>query len=388
MPEKVAVLGSTGSIGRNALEVIAAHPERFQVVALAAGDNAAMLARQIQQFRPALAVMRTAEGCAELGRLLASPPALAHGAAGLRAAVTDSGATLVVAATVGVAALGAIHAALQAGLRVALANKEALVAAGSVLMATAARSGATLLPIDSEHSAIHQCLRSGRAGELERLVLTASGGPLLRRPLAELASVTAAEALRHPTWSMGERISLDSATLMNKGFEIIEACHLFGVRESQVEVLIHPQSIVHSLVEFRDSSVLAQLGAPDMRVPIQYALTYPERLPSPGLRLKLEEVGRLEFEPPSRERFPCLGLARAALRAGGGATAALNAADEVVVAAFLAGELGFGEIASVVERTLESVGAPAVSDLDSVLQIDAQARALARELARACASRA
>ncbi|HEY7837890.1 MAG TPA: 1-deoxy-D-xylulose-5-phosphate reductoisomerase [Terriglobales bacterium] len=385
MLKTVAVLGSTGSIGRNTLEVIAAHPDRFQVVALAAGDNVRELAAQIQQFHPRLAVLRTAAGCAELRRLLPQAPELVYpellyGAAGLRAAAVEAGAAIVVAATVGVAALPAIHAALAQGVSVALANKEALVAAGTVLMAAAARGGAELLPIDSEHSAIHQCLRSGHAGELARLLLTASGGPLLRRPLAELAGVTAIEALRHPTWNMGARISLDSATMMNKGFEIIEACHLFGVREAQVEVLVHPQSIVHSLVEFADGSVLAQLGAADMRLPIQYALTYPERLPCPGMRLKLEEVGRLEFEPPSLERFPCLGLARAASRAGGGAPAALNAADEVAAAAFLAGEIGFAEIAPVVERTLDRVGAPPVPSLEAVLAVDAEARRIGKEL--------
>ena len=386
MLKTVAVLGSTGSIGRNTLEVIAAHPDRFQVVALAAGDNVGELAAQIQQFHPRLAVLRTAAGCAELRRLLPQAPELAYGAAGLQAAAVEAGAQVVVAATVGVAALPAIHAALTRGISVALANKEALVAAGTLLMAVAAHSGAELLPIDSEHSAIHQCLRSGHAGELARLLLTASGGPLLRRPLAELAAVTAAEALRHPTWNMGVRISLDSATMMNKGFEIIEACHLFGVREAQVEVLVHPQSIVHSLVEFTDGSMLAQLGAADMRLPIQYALTYPERLPSPGMRLKLEEVGRLEFERPSLERFPCLGLARAACRAGGGATAALNAADEVAAAAFLAGEIGFAEIAPVVERTLERVGAPLATSLDAVLEVDAEARRIGIELIRGCKS--
>ncbi len=379
-PRRVALLGSTGSIGRNTLDVIRAFPERFEVAALAAGDNVAELAQQIAAFRPRLAAIRCADKVPELRarlRELGAPePALAAGPEGLLA-VAAAG-DLLVAAVVGVAALEAIAAALGRGCDVALANKEALVVAGPLLLAAARRSGAAVLPIDSEHSAVHQCLRGG--GEFERIILTASGGPLLRHSLADMAAVTPAEALRHPTWNMGARISLDSATLMNKGFEVIEACHLFGAAESQIEVMIHPQSIVHSLVEFSDGSTLAQMGAPDMRIPIQYALTYPDRLPNTRMRLKLEEIGKLEFELPDARRFPCLALARAAFRAGGGAPAVLNAADEVAVAAFLEGRLAFTGIAPVVEQALEQIGAPPVPGLEAVLDLDRAARRIAAGL--------
>ena len=378
---KLALLGSTGSIGRNALEVVAGFPDRFEVVALAAGDNAAAMAAQVALFHPRLVSMRTESAVAELRQRLrqagVEPPELHWGAEGLLAAATG-GADLVLAATVGVAALRAIAAALRRGCDLALANKEALVVAGSLLMPEARRSGAVVLPVDSEHSAIHQCLAAG--GAFERLILTASGGPFLRHTPEQMAVVTPAEALRHPTWSMGTRVTLDSATLMNKGFEVIEACHLFQAAESQVEVVIHPQSLVHSMVEFPDGSMLAQLGPADMRLPIQYALTWPDRLPNPRMRLKLEMAGNLEFEPPDPGRFPCLSLARAAFRAGQGAPAVLNAADEVAVAAFLEGTIAFTGIAGVVEQALERLGAPAVPDLDAVLAVDREARRVAQGL--------
>ncbi|HUX68263.1 MAG TPA: 1-deoxy-D-xylulose-5-phosphate reductoisomerase [Terriglobales bacterium] len=382
-PRRLALLGSTGSIGRNVLDVVRSLPGQFEIVGLAAGDNVAALAEQIAAVRPRVVALRTAEAAARLRRSLgpaARQVEILHGREGLRAVATASGAQMLVAAIVGVAGLEAIHAALAAGCDLALANKEALVVAGSLLLAEARRSGAAVLPVDSEHSAIHQCLRAGAPAEVQRLVLTASGGPLRQLSAAELAQVTPAQALRHPTWSMGDRISLDSATLMNKGFEVIEACHLFGLPDDRVEVLIHPQSIVHSLVEFVDGSVMAQLGTADMRTPIQYALSYPARLPAARMRLKLEEVGKLEFGLPDVERFPCLRLAREAWRAGGGAAAVLNAADEVALAAFAAGRLGFAQIAAVVEQCLQRLGAPAMENLDAVLELDARARRVATEL--------
>lgn len=379
MPRSIAILGSTGSIGRNTLDVLASLGEGWRVAALAAGENAALLAEQAARFQPALVSLRTAAAADEFRQRLRAAgtpaPRILTGAEGLLEAAAGSDASLIVAATVGIAGLPAIHAALSAGRDVALANKEALVVAGAILVPLARTHGAALLPVDSEHSAIHQCLRSGSRAEVERLILTASGGPLLRTPLADLANVTPAQALRHPTWAMGPRVTLDSATLMNKGFEVIEACHLFGVGESQVEVLIHPQSIVHSLVEFRDGSVVAQIGTVDMRTPIQYALTYPERLTSPRNRLKLEEVGLLDFQSPDPRRYPCLELARAAFRAGAGAGVVLNAADEVALEAFLAGRLSFDRIPSIIASALDHFDSPPIENLDAALWLDGEARA-------------
>ncbi|MGH9484574.1 MAG: 1-deoxy-D-xylulose-5-phosphate reductoisomerase, partial [Terriglobales bacterium] len=323
---RLAILGATGSIGRNTLEVVASLPERFTVTALAGGANIELLAEQANRFRPGLVSVKSQDAVVWLQQKLTYAPRVLTGAEGLLAAATECGAQIVVAAVVGVAALEAIAAGLRAGCTVALANKEALVVAGEVLLGAARAGGGRIIPIDSEHSAVHQCLRAGKRAELARVILTASGGPFRETPVAEMARVTPAQALRHPTWSMGSRVSLDSATLMNKGFEIIEACHLFGLDESQVEVLVHPQSIVHSMVEFVDGSVVAQLGTADMRTPIQYALTYPERLTSSRFPLKLDEVAKLEFMSPDHQRFPCLDLARQAWRAGGGASAVLNAA--------------------------------------------------------------
>lgn len=379
MPRSIAILGSTGSIGRNTLDVIAALGDEWPVAALAAGNNAALLAQQVARFRPSLVSLRTPAAAAELLQHLraagVSAPRIVTGAEGLVEVAAGSAANLVVAATVGIAGLPAVHAALSAGRDVALANKEALVVAGALLIPLARARGVSLLPVDSEHSAIHQCLRSGEPAELERIILTASGGPLLLTPLASLPAVSPAQALRHPTWNMGPRVTLDSATLMNKGFEVMEACHLFGVHESQVEVLIHPQSIVHSLVEFRDGSVLAQLGTVDMRTPIQYALTYPDRLPSSRNRLKLSEVGKLDFQSPDPRRFPCLELARAAYRAGAGAGVVLNAADEVALEAFLAGRISFDRIPHVIASALDHFDSPPIENLDAALWLDGEARA-------------
>jgi 1-deoxy-D-xylulose-5-phosphate reductoisomerase len=380
---RVAILGSTGSIGRNTLEVIAAlghEGRRLEVAGLAAGDNVEELEKQARQWRPTVAAVRTEDAARalreRLGDLRPGPEVLS-GSEGLQRVAAGCGADTVVAATVGVAALEAVFAAAKAGCRVALANKEALVAAGGPLLEAAREGGAAILPVDSEHSAIHQCLGTNPGSAVRRLILTASGGPFRGWTREALAGVDRAAALQHPTWRMGERISLDSATLMNKGFE---ACWLFGVEERQVEVVVHPQSIVHSLVEFVDGSVVGQLSLPDMRMPIQYALTYPERLGGCGKRLNLIEAGKLEFEAPDGNCFPCLGLARQAWRAGGGAPAALNAADEVAVAGFAAGRIGFLNIPAVVEKTLERVGAPRAESLEAVLEVDARARKVAREL--------
>lgn len=378
----LAVLGSTGSIGCNVLDVVAHLDQRFRIAALSAGSNLRLLADQTARFRPALVSIRNPEDLPALQALLLERgvrplPALAAGAEGLHLAAVDSGADMVVASTVGVAALAAVHAAVRAGLPVALANKETLVAAGRLIVEEAARSGSVILPIDSEHSAIHQCLRAGTAIEVERLILTASGGPFRQVRPESLETVTPQEALRHPTWRMGGRITLDSATLMNKGFEVIEACYLFGMDESRIDVVVHPQSIVHSLVEFRDGSVVAQLGTTDMRTPIQYALTWPERRPARRPRLDLAALGKLEFEAPDFSKFPCLGLARQAWRAGGAAGAVLNAADEVAVAAFLGHQIPFPRIASIIRCALDQLGHLSGSTLDEVWAADAEARRLA-----------
>jgi len=382
----IAVLGSTGSIGRSSLDVIGSLPQRLQAVALAAGANAELMAEQAARFRPRLLSMATAEAAAEVAARMRArglaPPQTLHGPEGLRAVATVPDAEMVLAATAGVTALPAIFAAVEAGRSIALANKEALVVAGGLLLEQAKRSGAAILPVDSEHSAVHQCLRSGRAHELERITLTASGGPLLRVPAPMLQDVTPEQALRHPTWSMGARISLDSATLMNKGFEVIEACWLFGIGEERVEVLVHPQSILHSMVEFVDGSVIAQLGPPDMRIPIQYALTYPERAGAARKRLRLEEVSNLEFERPDLDRFPCLGLARAAWHAGGFAPVALNAADEVALAAYVQRKIRFTAIAPVIEATMSAMQKQGgrAEGLADTMAADAEARRLASEL--------
>lgn len=385
-PRGIALLGSTGSIGRSGLDVIGSLPQRLRAVALSAGTNAELMAEQAARFRPRLIAMATPAAAAEVAALLrarrAPVPELLHGPEGLRAVATHADADMVLAATVGVTALPAIFAAVQAGRDIALANKEALVVAGGLLLGRARATGAAILPVDSEHSAVHQCLRSGTLREVERITLTASGGPLLRVPARQLEAVTPEQALRHPTWSMGTRISLDSATLMNKGFEVIEACWLFGLGEDRVEVLVHQQSILHSMVEFVDGSVIAQLGPPDMRIPIQYALTYPNRIEAERNRLKLEEISKLEFERPDVERFPCLSLARAAWRAGGVAAVALNAADEVALAAYVQRKLRFTAIAPIIEETMAAmVGQDwGPEELNSVLAADAEARRLAADL--------
>jgi 1-deoxy-D-xylulose-5-phosphate reductoisomerase len=378
----LAVLGSTGSIGEQTLAVAAAFPERFRVRALAAGRSVEKLAAQVERFRPELVAVADVAGAAALrARLGADAPPILHGDAGLEAVALHP-AQVVVAGLVGAVGLRPTLAALRAGRRVALANKEVLVMAGALVVRERARSGAELLPVDSEHSAIFQALAGQRREDVARVVLTASGGPFRTWSAERIARATREEALRHPNWQMGPKITIDSATLMNKGLEVIEARWLFDLAPEQVDVVVHPESIVHSLVEFVDGSLLAQLGLPDMRAPIALALAWPERLPLALPRLDLAALGQLRFEAPDPGRFPCLGLAFEALRGGEAAPAALNAANEVAVAAFLAGEAPFAAVAATVASVLESfLGRPAapLRDLDDVLAVDAWARRAARE---------
>ncbi|HJY86946.1 MAG TPA: 1-deoxy-D-xylulose-5-phosphate reductoisomerase [Candidatus Acidoferrales bacterium] len=382
--KRIAILGSTGSIGRQCLDVVESLPERFGVAALAAGENVEQLARQVGRHRPEIVSVADAGRVDELAKQLRaqgiSPlPEIQSGRAGLRSVATLPSTDLVVSAAVGVVGLEATYAAVRQGKQVALSNKEVLVAAGELVMAAARASGVELLPVDSEHNAIHQCLRAGRHGEVRRLVLTASGGPFRRTPLARLSQVTPEQALAHPNWRMGRRITIDSATLINKGFEVIEAYWLFGMKLEQIEVVIHPQSTVHSMVEFMDRSILAQLGPTDMRLPIQYALTYPERLASNGCQLEWATLRRLDFEKVPTRKFPCLGLAREALRLGGSLPCALNAADEVAVTAFLERRLPFLGIPRVIERVLERMPRNTLRGIEDVLAADGQARQWACE---------
>ena len=380
--KRLAILGSTGSIGCSALAVVDAHPDKLRVVALAAGDNDALLARQIERYRPDIAALATGEAVDRLRASGARLPLMAAGAAGLAAVATHPAADIVICASSGTAGLEAVLAAIQAGKTIALANKEVLVTAGPVVTAAARAHGVSILPVDSEHNAIHQCLHGRSPSEIRRLILTASGGPFRDHPREALERVTPDAALRHPTWRMGRKITIDSATLMNKGLEVIEAHWLFGVTASQIEVVIHPQSVVHSMVELTDGSIIAQLGVTDMRLPIQYACSYPERWDAPLPPLDLARCGRLEFDTPGHDRFPCLGLAYRALRAGGSLPVVLNAANEVAVDAFLDGKLGFTAIPRVIERTMDAHGPTAVAALDAVRMVDAWARDHARQVAR------
>ena len=383
--KRLAILGSTGSIGRSALAVVDAHPLRLQVVALAAGDNDALLAEQVRKYRPAIAAMATSEAADRLRSALGpDAPVVAGGAEGLVAAATHPDADIVLCASSGTAGLDAVLAAIDEGKTIALANKEVLVMGGALVADAARRRGVALLPVDSEHNAIHQCLHGRQASEIRRLILTASGGPFRGLTSDALQQVSPDAALRHPTWQMGRKITIDSATLMNKGLEVIEARWLFDVDADRIDVLIHPQSIVHSMVELSDGSVIAQLGVTDMRLPIQYACSYPDRWEASLPSLDLARAGVLEFHPPDDARFPCLGLAYRALRAGGTLPVVLNAANEVAVASFLDGKLGFTGIAQVIEGTMNAHQVEDVSSLGVVRRIDAWARdqagAMAREL--------
>jgi 1-deoxy-D-xylulose-5-phosphate reductoisomerase len=378
----VTVLGSTGVIGTLTLEVLSEVEPQYQVRALAAGHNVARLAEQIKRWRPEFVSVADEQARQELLELLVDMPQrpeVGVGDVGLKTAA-EVGSQLVVSAIVGAKGLLPTWTALTRGATVALANKETLVAAGDLVIPHAARHGAQILPVDSEHAAIHQCLRSGRSDELERIWLTASGGPFRTWSQEQLRSASVDQALSHPNWSMGQKITVDSATLMNKGLEVIEAHHLFSVSYDKIKVVVHPQSVVHSLVEFRDGSMVAQLGPPDMRLPIQYALTYPQRLASPWPRLNLFECGALSFEPPDLVRFPSLRLAYEAGRAGGLAPCVLNAANEVAVASFLAGRIPFTAIAELVERVLELECPGKAHSLAEVLEADRQARARATAL--------
>ncbi|PYU34608.1 MAG: 1-deoxy-D-xylulose-5-phosphate reductoisomerase [Acidobacteria bacterium] len=381
----LAILGSTGSIGRQTLQVVESLQERFRVVALAAGGNLEELAGQIARHRPQLVSVSDAGKAAELRERLRQAanepralPDIQHGREGLLSVATHPDAAVVVSAAVGVVGLEATYAAVQAGKRVALSNKEVLVAAGELVMAAAKAKGVELLPVDSEHNAIHQCLRAGRSCEVRRLILTASGGPFRRTPMAQMAQATPEQALAHPNWRMGRRITIDSATLVNKGFEVIEAHWLFGIDPKRIDVVIHPQSTIHSMVEYVDGSILAQLGPTDMRMPIRYALTYPDREGANGVELNWDALRRLDFEKVPPRKFPCLHLARRALEEGGAQTCALNAADEVAVEAFLERRLPFSGIARVIERVLDGMPKVELGSIDDVLAADGEARRLAR----------
>jgi len=387
--KRLAILGSTGSIGRQCLEVVESMPGRFDVVGLSAGENVALMSEQIRRHRPrcvAVASDRAANALREglLGNGSGTLPEILCGGEGITAVATLPEVDLVVSSTVGVAALPATYQAVLRGKKLALANKEVLVAAGKLVTKAAVRAGAEILPIDSEHNAIHQCLRAGQSSEVRRLVLTASGGPFRKASLSQLQHATPEQALNHPNWRMGQRITIDSATLMNKGLEIIEAHWLFGFSPDQIEVVIHPQSKIHSMVEFVDGSVVAQLGPADMRLPIQYALTYPERVPTAALPIDWVKVRKLEFSRPSNRKFRCLGLARKALAAGGILPAAMNAADEVAVRAFLERRISFLAIAEVIERVLARIPNSEPGSVDDVLVADREARRLASEEVARC----
>jgi 1-deoxy-D-xylulose-5-phosphate reductoisomerase len=382
--KRIAILGSTGSIGRSALAVVDAHPTRLRVAALAAGDNTALLAAQIGRYRPAVAAIATAAGLDRLRSAVGSlTTAVASGPSGLVDVATHPDVDIVICASAGTAGLEAVLAAIDAGKTIALANKEVLVMAGALVTDAARRRGVAILPVDSEHNAIHQCVHGRDPKEIRRLVLTASGGPFRELTPGDLERVRPEAALQHPTWRMGRKITIDSATLMNKGLEVIEAHWLFGVDADHIDVLIHPQSIVHSLVELTDGSVIAQLGVTDMRLPIQYACSYPERWETPLPALDLARAGRLDFHEPAHDRFPCLRLAYDALRAGGTLPVVLNAANEVAVEAFLDGKLGFTAISRVIQKTMDAHAVEAVSTIETIRRVDRWARRQALDEARA-----
>ncbi len=389
--KSISILGSTGSIGCNTLKVVQ-HLGDIRVVAMAAGRNMSVFAEQIAEFKPEL-VSCSDDGCAEeltreLHRLKAAVPRIVTGDAGLVAAATHEQAETVVSATVGAVGFVPTLRAIEAGKRVALANKETLVMAGELMTAAAAKSGAELLPVDSEHNAIHQCLRGETRDEVKRLILTASGGPFRTRSKADIENATRAEALDHPNWKMGDKISIDSATLMNKGLEVIEAKWLFGFDADEISVIVHPQSVVHSMVELVDGSIIAQMGVTDMKHAIQYALTYPDRRENCLPGLDLSQLSRLDFEEPDLERFPCLALAYDALKQGGTTPAALNASNETSVQAFLDGRIKLSEIAQINAGVMQAHTSETVADLETVLRVDAWARNAADRLLAAKATSA
>ena len=382
--KRIAILGSTGSIGTGALDVARTHPDKVQIVAVAAASNAAAMVKQILEFRPRAVAMATGDAMDKLIAVLGGSPAEIHGVGndGLCQVATHPDVDIVLCASSGTAALDAVLAAIEAGKTIALANKEVLVMAGGIVMDAARRKGVAVLPVDSEHNAIHQCLH-GRSGvELRRLILTASGGPFRGKPRAALEQVTPEDALKHPTWQMGPKITIDSATLMNKGLEVIEAHWLFGVPAAAIDVVVHPQSIVHSMVELKDGSIIAQMGITDMRLPIQYAFAYPDRWDAPVPLLDLTRVGPLEFQPPAWDDFPCLRLAYRALEAERSLPIVLNAANEVAVASFLEGRLGFTQIPRVIEQAMDAHTPEPAATLADVRRVDRWARSHAAELAK------
>jgi 1-deoxy-D-xylulose-5-phosphate reductoisomerase len=385
--KKLAILGSTGSIGTSTLSICESFPERYQPIALAAGQNLDAAFAQCQRWRPQVISIATEELASQLQARLNTAGItgieVVHGTAGTVRVATLPEIDFVVSAIVGVAGLEATYAAVKAGKTIGLANKECLVAAGELIIAAAKENHVALLPIDSEHNAVHQCMRGGTPAEVRQIWLTASGGPFRNTPLADFEHITPAQALKHPTWVMGQRITIDSATMMNKGFEVIEACRLFSLPASQVRVTIHPQSTVHSLVEFVDGSILAQISVTDMRLPILYALAYPERVDAsvvPGLHFDLAALSQLDFSAPDLARFPCLRLAYEAAETGGNACIALNAADEIAVAAFLEGRIPFVGIPRTIEQVLMQTPGGRPSSIDEVLEADIAARTCAREM--------
>ena len=383
--QALTLLGSTGSIGTSTLDVVRQRPDRFAIFALAAGRNVDLLAQQTREFAPQVVVLPEESQISQFlqalqNRGVPKPPEVLTGPAALIRIATAPEADVVLSAIVGVAGLEATYEAARAGKRIALANKETLVSAGQLVMDAVRVAGAELIPVDSEHNGAHQCLRAGLRAEVTRLILTASGGPFRTTPAAELALVTPAQALRHPTWKMGNRITIDSATLMNKGFEVMEACWLFDFAPADVAVVVHPQSTVHAMVEFNDGSVLAQVSATDMRMPIQYALTFPERASAPLPRIDWSTIRQWDFAPPDFAKFPLLRLAYQAQETGGSAGCTLNAADEIAVEAFLAEKISFPAIAEVVAETLQRVPVRQPRSIGDILAIDAESRDAARRI--------
>jgi 1-deoxy-D-xylulose-5-phosphate reductoisomerase len=381
MARTVTILGATGSVGRSTLDLISRNRDRFDILALTANREVDSLAELARSFGARQAVIGDESLRARLAEALEGSGVEALAGEEAIAAAAGSGADWTMAAIVGTAGLKPVIRALEGGGTVALANKEALVSAGALMMDAAAASGATLLPVDSEHNAVFQCFDRAQPASVRRIILTASGGPFLGRSLEDMRRATAAEAVAHPNWSMGAKISVDSATLMNKGLELIEAFHLFPVEPEAIEVVVHPQSVVHSLVEYVDGSILAQLGPADMRIPIAYTLAWPERMATPCVPLDLVRIGTLQFEAPDPDRFPALPLARAALSQGGAKPAILNAANEIAVASFLESRIGFLDIASLVGEVLDLYDPPAPSSIEAVLEIDREARTLAARMA-------
>jgi len=381
---RVAILGSTGSIGTSALDVARTHADRIEVVAMAAASNVALMAKQVLEFRPRAVGMASGAAMDKLRAVLGGSPAEICGVGndGLIELATHPDVDVVLCASSGTAALDAVLAAIEAGKTIALANKEVLVMAGGIVMDAARRKGVAVLPVDSEHNAIHQCLHGRQSGEWRRLILTASGGPFRDRSRDALASATAADALKHPTWRMGPKISIDSATLMNKGLEVIEAHWLFGAPAEQIAVVVHPQSIIHSMVELRDGSIIAQMGKTDMRLPIQYAFAYPDRWDAPAPFLDLTRMGALEFHEPRWDDFPCLRLAYRALGAERSLPIVLNAANEVAVSSFLQGRLAFTSIPLVIAQAMDAHIPELAATLAEVRRVDAWARQHAAESAR------